>query len=344
LAAHLRAVLAWLRGNVAAKEDQPEEPARVGWDPYTTKFVEERISDADRIRTTAKWLIATFGAVGGVLIAGLQLSDIGDLPEEDRLLPTAGAIVGVLGVVIAVAAAGSVLVAGRVNLLKLHSPDPHASALSRLRTSLGFHQRRLRREITRMKVLFLPYDSLDEFLDEHLDHYGRQTRSWLRLNTDPDPGVRERAAAENEAETSILPNLNLLAYRLAAVVHYEDVRLKFSFQRSVIAGGVILAAIGAGMFAWGSGSKPKEELKTAIAERPVHATLRPMADGRDRLATVFGESCDIDDLPVIALSASASGTEIVLDSPRPACDLARTTVSSGEASVVARRRVRTPSP
>jgi hypothetical protein len=43
---------------------------------------------AERIRDAAKWLIASFAAVGAILVAGLQLTGIGKLsndPPEYRL-------------------------------------------------------------------------------------------------------------------------------------------------------------------------------------------------------------------------------------------------------------------
>jgi len=58
---------------------------------------------ADRIRETAKWLTVSLAAVGGVLVAGSQLSDIGALePGTDRFT---AAIVGA-----AIAAFGSTVV------------------------------------------------------------------------------------------------------------------------------------------------------------------------------------------------------------------------------------------
>src|ERR1700722_3018849 len=59
---------------------------------------------ADRIRQTAKWLTISLATLGGVLIAGTQLSDIGKLQQSSSRF-----IVAVSGGGIAAAAAVTIL-------------------------------------------------------------------------------------------------------------------------------------------------------------------------------------------------------------------------------------------
>jgi Pentapeptide repeats (8 copies) len=55
---------------------------------------------ADRVRDAAKWLLAAFGAIATVLVAGSQLSSIGELDDGKRLT------VAILGVVLALVGLG----------------------------------------------------------------------------------------------------------------------------------------------------------------------------------------------------------------------------------------------
>ena len=55
----------------------------------------------DVLRSTAKWLTAAFAGVGGVLVAGLQLTGLGQLPASSWRLPVA-----LLAVVVALASVG----------------------------------------------------------------------------------------------------------------------------------------------------------------------------------------------------------------------------------------------
>jgi Pentapeptide repeats (8 copies) len=65
---------------------------------------EDRFRDAnERIRDAAKWLIGASAAVGAILVAGSQLSNIGKLQPGLRLwVAIAGAVLGLWGVVAAI--------------------------------------------------------------------------------------------------------------------------------------------------------------------------------------------------------------------------------------------------
>ena len=56
---------------------------------------------AEALRSTAKWLVTAFAAIGAVLIAGLQLTDIGELQSENWLYLVL-ALAGLLGALLAV--------------------------------------------------------------------------------------------------------------------------------------------------------------------------------------------------------------------------------------------------
>jgi hypothetical protein len=79
----------------------------------------------NRIREAAKWLLAAFGAVGVVLVAGVALSDMSNVTEDPGRLLGAGLSVAmaVLGVVVAILAAGSIVTKSFVTLEDLATDE-----------------------------------------------------------------------------------------------------------------------------------------------------------------------------------------------------------------------------
>lgn len=66
-----------------------------------------------RLRDTATWLLTSFAAVGAILVAGLQLADIGMLtgetPDERVVATLVGLALAALGVALAIGYTGAVL-------------------------------------------------------------------------------------------------------------------------------------------------------------------------------------------------------------------------------------------
>jgi hypothetical protein len=73
----------------------------------------------DRIRDTAKWLVTGFGALGSALIASLQLSNLAQVTGHNRTWALIGFGAAIAGVLIALLAAASVLVAVRVSFAEI---------------------------------------------------------------------------------------------------------------------------------------------------------------------------------------------------------------------------------
>lgn len=63
----------------------------------------------DRVRAAAQWLIGAFAAVGAVLIAGLQLTGLGELNDADLAAAIFGVLVAAFGVGLAIFYAAKVL-------------------------------------------------------------------------------------------------------------------------------------------------------------------------------------------------------------------------------------------
>ena len=63
---------------------------------------------ADRLRTSARWLLGSFGAIAAVAFAGIGLSSLGSLtfasPDYRLTIALAGVAVGVAGIAVALGA------------------------------------------------------------------------------------------------------------------------------------------------------------------------------------------------------------------------------------------------
>ena len=87
---------------------------------------------AERIRDSAKWLLGSFAAVGAILVAGLQLTGVGELEDGRLRWALGGLAVAVVGVVIAIGAAGAVVTKTFVTLKWLAQRPDGDPALDRI--------------------------------------------------------------------------------------------------------------------------------------------------------------------------------------------------------------------
>src|SRR4051794_7283827 len=120
-----------------AKGDEEPEPV----DPVAAGVAQ--------IRSTAKWLVAGFGALGAGLIASIQLSDVGDLSGHALRVALSGFAIGIFGVLVALLAAAFVLAAVRVSV---HDLDK---------------SRHLRHYLDANTELFAGYEDLHSVMDEY---------------------------------------------------------------------------------------------------------------------------------------------------------------------------------
>lgn len=297
----------------------------------TARYEEAVTKDIDRIRESAKWLLATFGAVAGVLFAGLSLSDLGSVQDDELGLALAGALAAVVGVTVAIAAAGAVLVGGRVNLDSLRMP-----AKKGLREHLPTHRKRLCEEMATYKQLYGQYGTLDDLLNQSDEYWNAQIQALRDWHATKIPTKREAAMKRHEDAASGTDGLNPLLRRIRALANYQDMRLRFQVNSRWIILAALLTATGAAFFAVTVGQKADPKAQAAVPDMPVRAELRPLAAGEERLKSVFGDSCALEGLKLIALASSDTDWEVVTDPAAAGCDVARTTVAKDEGTVVSR--------
>lgn len=298
-------------------EPEKEKPALDSSPSVETELA----GSAERIRTTAKWLVGTFGAIGGALVAGLQISDIGELNGADRVIAVVGVLVALAAVILIITLASVVLSRGRVALSDLADES-----------SKG-RKRRLVTELNRGPALYAPYKSVSEFANAVSTQWIKQAKSWLTKQTTTDEDARRVAEQEFRETKKILPGLNRINARLLATARAEDVKLTFDRVRLWIGALGIVAAIGAGAFAYVNTVPDKDEEEApAIAQRPVAAVADLTEAGKERLESSFGTACDFDRIPVMVVSSSEDGWDVV-SLPQRGCEANRVTVTPDDGEV-----------
>jgi hypothetical protein len=297
------------------EEPKPEEKKEPGFDAAALD------ASSDRIRETAKWIVATFGAVAGAVIVGLELSDIGKLEGSDRTIAAIAAFGSLAVVVVIVGLASTILARPRVPLNELSSKG----------TSRKY--KRLREQLNRNTSLYGKYGSVAGLVDRVEAEWGKQLRSWEELNSSDDPAVQARAKKEHEETAKLMPNLNVLNRRLMAVARAEDIRLTFERLRYWIFGLALVVALGGAVFAYVD-SAPDPEETPALSQRPVAAELSLTAAGKEKVGTALGDGCPLERVPVQVLSSSEDGWKVVSVAAE-GCKTALLTISPEEGAVQA---------
>jgi hypothetical protein len=297
--------------NDKPKQDEAKAPAT---------YEENLAAAAQRIRDTAKWLVAAFAAVGALLIAGMQLKDLGALEGPDAWLAAIGAALGIAGVIVVVFCAAAVLAAGRLPLADVVGDPPRRADI--------------RERLQRSPNLYQPFDSIDEFHEKLSDSWRQQATAFIDYN-DESKSLADREAAGRRYQSTLVfvRQFNPLNRRLLATAEYENVRARWDQSRKVIAAGIVVCAVGAGLFAYTSAPDDDETATPAVMASPARAFLHLSESGRDEFAAVLGKQCTTRNLPVLALGRTNGNYDLVTDPASPDCDVRRIEVSDSEGEV-----------
>lgn len=176
------------------------------------------------LRSAAKWLIGSLGAIGAVLVAGSQLSSIGSLTTGPRLVIAVGGLaVGLGGVLLAIALAVGVLAGEPYSVTELHREWVQSDAASGASGVRGRWRRR------RYPVPFFFADN-EEFLAGH--------ESPMQLY--------EHSVADASDAEDAYRELNVMLGN----ANYRREMVRFGRSKKWIFLGVILASVGITVFAW----------------------------------------------------------------------------------------------
>lgn len=271
---------------------------------------------ADRIRETAKWLTVSLATLGGVLIAGSQLSGIGKLqPSSSRF---AVAVVG-----------GGVAAAAAVTILALAIWVATTPAIS-LRKLVTGPPRGLGNTLTEPQ--FLGGRSTVAALDAaYTTALNARNTAFATLRQKDTVANRAVATAANAEMVTLSNTVN----SLLDVVTY--MRLAYRWKRAgaaLLACGV-LAAAGIGAFAWAA--NPPSEIEASMATpavltAPEKVLITLTTQGERALRNALGPKCAVTStLKALRLGDTRAGPDVLIQ--QEGCNTTRFVAVTGWASV-----------
>jgi hypothetical protein len=252
---------------------------------------------ADRIRETAKWLTVSLATLGGVLIAGSQLSDIGKLqPASSRF------VVAVVGGGLAAAATVTILA------LAIWVATTPAVSLKKLATKppAGLGD-------TLSDPRFLDGKSTVKELDDaYREALKARNLAYAAFRQKPDE-TNKAAGVNADAE---VVSLSGTVDSLLAVVTY--LRLAYRWRRAgaalLVCG--VLAAAGIGAFAWAA-NPPENVISSmatpAVLTMPERVTVTLTLRGQRVLGNALGPHCALTSpLSALSLGQTDAGPDILI--------------------------------
>ncbi|MCW2651665.1 MAG: hypothetical protein JWR32_2641 [Mycobacterium sp.] len=259
---------------------------------------------ADRIRASAKWLVATFGAVGAVVFAGIALSDLGQVSDGRLFVVAVGcAVLAALGVIYAIVAAGNIVTQSYVTLSTIGDSDEDSDEDTDMLAGLSaseFHQAwaAARKESRTVQ---------------------EQRNAAYISSTSGMPAELSRKLVAAEWQRSLL---EALAKPFLAQKSFEHVRDAYVSARIKIGGGALVTFIGIiGFVATTQHVPPRLPVVGTV---PVQVRVEIKKDARDRYQRVLGADCDVSalsgtaigthgDVVVVAVPSSGTCSEALLD-------------------------------
>lgn len=304
---------------------------------------------ADRIRETAKWLTVSLGSLGAILVAGSQLSSVGDLaPGSGRFWLAVGSAAVAVGVTVAIL--GFVIWVAT-------TPARDLDGLTRSTPRGAEH-------VVTSKTHLAPYASLAALNSAWAAAVAEQTRAGKVLKTAAqaaqsavqaeaesatDPAkAKAQAQAATAAKTALAgaqsemnqANADVRFVRdagehLLEVVGYANVAGRWTYAAKWTLGLGVLAAIAVGAFAWAA--NPPEDAKgtaanPAVVGKATSVTVTLTDQGREALEESLGTGCDLDKpMSGVLLGKTDAGADVLIDNDP--CEPVRFVAGPGWAAV-----------
>ena len=213
--------------------------------------MQEFQASGDRMRETAKWLAAIFGAIAGVLIAGTQLSSMGSLPVGPRLYAAiAGASLALVGILVVIWFLLDIMLPSQVALDEIQQ----AEASNKWRDKKKKH---LATFLESNKSTLVPYASLGALLQTYTTDLNAKQKaldeyysSLSEKRDEDDEEVKKKEIAAKAATVRASQADRKVGY-VAKLLSVEQLRRRFGTGQKVAALlGASVVAVGIGVFAW----------------------------------------------------------------------------------------------
>jgi hypothetical protein len=268
---------------------------------------------SDRIRETAKWFAVSVAALGGVVAAGLQLTDIGKLePFTDRFwLAIGGAALAVAGAITILWVVVSTMTGQAVSLHGIARTTPSGSETA-----------------VQDPTLLAAYPNVAAVESEYLEAVTLRQSAYEAARA--QPGDVDKVTQAHLADNRFVA-IDQVVGPLLEVVSYQHLAHKWKQARFWIVVGAIGATVGLGTFAWAANPPPDAAASTAAANvltTPKQGRVQFTADGMAALQKSVGTGCwempakepaDAEaptpraPVDVLVLAQTDAGPDIVID-------------------------------
>lgn len=252
---------------------------------------------ADRIRETAKWLTLGLAAIGGVLVAGTQLSDIGQLEQFSPRFWVA-------------AVGGALAIAGCATVL-WQTVSIATSQVVTLHSLTGSVTGDVS-SVTADPLLLGGYQDPKSIEDAYEKALADRRALYAAYTDNPTSESRERAAVADAAAVSV----SGIAKVLVQVASYTALAERWREARTLVVVGGVAAACGISIFAWAANPPPDvagSVVTPGTLKGPVPGAASLSAESRGVLAAALGEGCRLDEpLTVLVLGQTDAGPDILV--------------------------------
>ncbi len=288
----------------------------------TTKDGTGTLKEAsERLRSSARWLIASFGAVGAVLVSGLSLSQFGHLAGHRFWWAVAGIVLAFLGIATAVGAAGSIVTQSFATLKDVRD---HPRKYSDKSSGVDF--------AIPDEVLLGGFESVGQLYDGYVDAIRDSVNDHLSSWEDPEnTPLQGRGQASGERAIFI----GAIQSNVLDLASY--LRLKKAFRRVwwVILAGSGVTVFGVVLYVWASTSPGKAVTAPPIpALTPVRIEI--VRTQSDEFSAILGPGCDLHRIDGVVI-ATVGQTDTVAILPRNGCTGRVIKVSPSVGSVLPQR-------
>lgn len=266
----------------------------------------------ERIRETAKWLTVSLAAIGGVLITGIQFSNLGAAkPWDERFVGLiVGATLSLAGVTTLLWGAIRTAVTPSVSVTML---DDAFRTAKLKRWSLQKAINKANSHLKKDASLLGGYTSFEQLAEEYRAGVTQRLAAAGTYYADPT-----NADSKRVLEVAI-QRASLLSVTLVAVLKMASYNLlarRWRQMQWLAAIGATLAVAGVGLFTWGA-NPPKAATASAatpaVVDTPTVGSLTLTHTGQGALGKTLGETCPTDAaLHVLRLEATDSGADILV--------------------------------
>ena len=284
----------WIIQRVGPTADQAPETTTDNRDTSASPYQ----SAAENIRSAARWLVTAFAAVGGVLVAGVPLTDLGEItPWSGAFVAAAGGVVAaLLAIAYMIFVVSRVFTAEFISFADFAGSDiPGGESSPRRRMLI----REIAKTAERSGAELYGGEARDlGELYERLNAANELLRKETSAERPPTPAVSARAASVREA-----------ASRVVDFVNYEYVRRTFrGLYPRLVVGGVIVV-VGVGVYVFKTGQAAPRPL-AVTSPLPVQLTLNPSARS---WSSLLGPGCVLSSVKAVAVGGLLTTPEVVTE-------------------------------